>query len=161
LQFALSGIPATFIRKHEWNHRKGNGMTVELEEFAGWRRRVDARLTTLEKVSDEHVDKIGLQQGSFLAIHTDLGEIRGQLRKQDGMIQALHLTQSEHSTALRELRQDVTELRGDVTELRGDVTELRGDMMEVRVGIRTIIDLIERTEGGSDPGRGQHGQERE
>jgi chromosome segregation ATPase len=150
-------------------------MTVELEEFAAWRHRVDARLGTLEKVSDEHGDKIGLQQGSFLAIHADLGEIRGQLRKQDGMIQALHLTQSEHSTALRELRtgqdelrrdmaevrQDMAEVRQDMAEVRQDMTEVRQDMTEVREGIRTIVDLIERTEDGDDPGRGQHGQKRE
>jgi chromosome segregation ATPase len=157
-----------FYLQHERNHRKGNSMTVELEEFAAWRHRVDARLGTLEKVSDEHGDKIGLQQGSFLAIHADLGEIRGQLRKQDGMIQALHLTQSEHSTALRELRtgqdelrRDMAEVRQDMAEVRQDMTEVRQDMTEVREGIRTIVDLIERTEDGDDPGRGQHGQKRE
>jgi chromosome segregation ATPase len=122
-------------------------MTVELEESAGWRHRVDARLATLERVSDEHGDKIGHQQGSFLAIHADLGEIRGQLLKQDSMIQALRLTQSEHSTALRKLRQDVTEIRQDVTELRRDVTE-------VRVGIRTIIDLIDQRDSGRASGQG-------
>jgi soluble cytochrome b562 len=129
-------------------------MTVELEESAGWRHRVDARLATLERVSDEHGDKIGHQQGSFLAIHADLGEIRGQLLKQDSMIQALHLTQSEHSTALRKLRQDVTEIRQDVTEIRQDVTELRRDVTEVRVGIRTIIDLIDQRDSGRASGQG-------
>src|SRR3984957_4037179 len=105
---------------------------TDLDELTPWKRRVDARLTTLEKVSDEHGDKIGLQQGSFRAIHADLGEMRGQLRKQDGMIQALHLTQSEHSTALRELRRDVTGLRHDVTGLRQDVTGLRQDVTGLR-----------------------------
>jgi hypothetical protein len=138
-------------------------MTVEVEEeLTNWRRRADARLSTLEKVSDEHGGKIAHQQGAFAAIHKDLGEIRGQLLKQDGMIQALHLTQSEHNTALRELRGDVTELRGDVTELRRDVTELRGDMTEVRVGIRTIVDLIGDIAGGETLARGQQeGQKRE
>jgi len=48
LQFAHSVNRATFIRKHEWNHRKGNGMTVELEEFNARRHCPDVRLATLK-----------------------------------------------------------------------------------------------------------------
>ena len=122
-------------------------MTVELEEFTKWRGRVEARLCTLEAVNDEHADKISNQRGSLDAIHSDLGEIRQQFLIQKGMLQALHDTQSEHTTALRELRTGLAEVRGGLEEVRGGLTE-------VRVGIRTIIDLLnsandDKNSGGS------------
>jgi chromosome segregation ATPase len=110
-------------------------MTVTGQEFTQWQLRTEARLTTLEAVSDEHVDKISLHRGSLDAIHSDLGEIRQQFLIQKGMLQALHDTQSEHTAGLRELRTGQEELRRGLTEVRGGLTE-------VRVGIRTIIDLL-------------------
>lgn len=129
-------------------------MTVELEEFTEWRGRVEARLCTLETVNDEHADKISNQRGSLDAIHSDLGEIRQQFLIQKGMLQALHLTQSEHTAALRELRTGLAEVRGGLTEVRGGLEEVRGGLTEVRFGIRTIIDLLnsandDKNSGGS------------
>jgi hypothetical protein len=117
-------------------------MTVELEEFTPWQHRTEARLATLEGVSDEHVDKISNQRGSLDAIHSDIGEMRGHFLTQKGMLQALHLTQGEHSTALRELRTGQEELRQGLTE--------------VRVGIRVIVDLLtpagdDEKSGGNSP----------
>jgi chromosome segregation ATPase len=136
------------------NRRRENGMAVELEEFTEWRHGVEARLGRLEVVSDGHVDKINIQRGSLDAIHSDLGEIRAHFGRQKGMLQALHLTQNEHSTALRELRTGQEVLRRDLTEVRRDLTEVRRDLTEVRVGVQTIIDLLasaddERSAGGS------------
>jgi hypothetical protein len=120
-------------------------MTVELEEFTEWQRRTEARLTTLEAVSDEHVDKINNQRGSLDAIHSDIGEMRGHFLTQKGMLPALYLTQSEHTAALRELRTGQEELSQGLTEVRRGLTE-------VRVGIRTIVDLL--TPAGDDEGSG-------
>jgi hypothetical protein len=120
-------------------------MTVELEEFTEWRGRVEARLCTLEAVSDEHVDKISNQRGSLDAIHSDLGEIRQQFLIQKGMLQALHLTQNDHTTALRELQTGLAEVRGGLTEVRGGLTE-------VRVGVQTIIDLLSSADDGENSG---------
>ena len=117
-------------------------MTVTREEFTQWQHRTEARLATLEAVSDEHVDKISNHRGSLDAIHSDLGEIRQQFLIQKGMLQALHDTQSEHTAGIRKLRTGQEELRRGLTEVRGELTEVRGELTEVRVGIRTIIDLL-------------------
>jgi hypothetical protein len=140
LQFALSVNPATFVRKHEWNHRKGNGMTVELEKFTVWRHSVEARLTALEEWVFGRRDWTGRQQGSFSALHAELGEMGIQLVKQDGVLEVLHRNQFEQSTALRELRAGQDELRRNVTE--------------IQVGIRTIIDLIGKRDVGDASGTG-------
>ncbi len=103
-------------------------MTTQLEDLrqrverlegrsSQWQHRADARLATLEAVSDEHVDKINIQRGSLDAIHADIGEMRGHFITQKGMLQALHLTQNEHSAALRELRSGQEELRTGQEEL--------------------------------------------
>lgn len=111
-------------------------MTVDLEEFTQWQHKTEARLATVEAVSDEHVDKINNQRGSLDAIHADLGEMRGYFVRQVGMLQALHLTQNEHTAALRELRTGQEELRRGLTE--------------TRVGIRTIIDLLKPADDGEN-----------
>jgi hypothetical protein len=117
-------------------------MIEDRAELAKWQRRTDARLATLEAVSDEHVDKINNQRGSLDAIHEDLGEMRGHFLTQKEMLQSLHLTQNEHTAALRELRTGLTEVRHELTE--------------VHVGIRTIVDLLTPADddgeaGGSSP----------
>ena len=108
-----------------------------------WQHKTDARLATLEAVSDEHVDKIRLQRGSLDAIRSDLGEMRGYFVRQQGMLQALHLTQNEHSAALRELRTGQEELRTGQEELRQELTE-------VRVGVRTILELLQSADDGDN-----------
>jgi outer membrane protein TolC len=58
-----------------------------------------------------------------------------EFRAQRGMLQALHDTQSEHSTALREHSAVLREH----TALH---KEHRAQLAELRVGVRTIIDLL-------------------
>jgi chromosome segregation ATPase len=130
-------------------------MTVTREEFTPWQRRTEARLATLETVSDEHVDKIGSQRGSLDAIHSDFGEMRQQFLIQKGMLQTLHLTQNDHTAALRGLRTGQDELRLGQEGLRRELTEMRVELTETRVGVQTIIDLLnsagEEESGGSSP----------
>jgi hypothetical protein len=120
-------------------------MTVTREEFTQWQRRTEARLATLEDVSDKHVDKINNQRGSLDAIHADLGEMRGYFVRQQGMLQALHLTQSEHTAALREHTNVLREHTDSLAELRMGVAE-------TRVGIRTIIGLLAPTGNDEESG---------
>jgi chromosome segregation ATPase len=128
------------------DHRKEHGMTVELEEFTEWRHRVDARLGRLEAVSDEYVDKINNQRGSLDAIHADLGEMRGYFVRQQGMLQALHITQSEHTARLTRL-----EVRAEALDVQ--VQGLKAGMQKVQVGVQTIIGLLDRKfDGGGEPG---------
>jgi hypothetical protein len=134
-------------------HRKEHGMTVELEEFTEWRHRVDARLGRLEAVSVEHVDKINNQRGSLDAIHADLGEIRGYFVRRQGMLQALHITQSEHTARLTrlEVRAEALDVRVQALDVR--VQGLEAGMQKVHVGVQTIIGLLDREfDGGNETG---------
>ena len=117
-------------------------MTVELEEFTEWRDRVEGRLCTLEAASDQHVVQIGDQGGHLVSMDEDLSKIQVEFRAQRGMLQALHDTQSEHVTVLREHTAALTELRAGQQDFRRGLTGVRGELTEVRVGIRTIIDLL-------------------
>jgi soluble cytochrome b562 len=120
-------------------------MTAELAEFTEWRHSVEARLGRLEVVSDEHVEK-GRHHGGLLgSMDTDLSGIQVEFRAQRGMLQALHLTQNEHSAALRKLETGQEELRLGQAELRREMTE-------VRVGIRTIIGLLDPADGDAKSG---------
>jgi hypothetical protein len=103
-------------------------------------------------VSDEHADKICNQRGSLDAIHSDLGEVRQQFLIQKGMLQTLHLTQNDHTAALRELRTGQDELRRGLTGVRGELTEVRGELTEVRVGIQTIVDLLNSADDDENSG---------
>jgi hypothetical protein len=71
----------------------------------------------------------------------DLSKIPAEFRAQRGMLQALHLTQNEHTAVLREHSVALAELRAGQQELRQGLTE-------TCVGIRTIIGLLKSAEGG-------------
>jgi hypothetical protein len=114
--------------------RMEHGMTVELEEFTEWRHRVETRLGRLEAVSDQHADRAKHYEGLLGSMDKDLGEIQVEFRAQRGMLQALHLTQNEHTAALRKLETGQEELR------RGQA--------KVLVGVQTVLDLLKAAEGG-------------
>ncbi|HEY6492184.1 MAG TPA: hypothetical protein VIZ43_02855 [Trebonia sp.] len=114
-------------------------MTVELEEFTKWRTSVETRLGRLEAVGDEHAEKVNHHQGLLGSIDGDLTGVQVEFRAQRSMLQALHLTQNEHTSALRDLRtgQD----------------ELRLGQAKVLAGVQTIIGLLGRNiEGDDEPG---------
>jgi hypothetical protein len=152
LQFALSGIPATFVRESNGPRQKEDGMTVELAEFPEWRHSVEARLGRLEVVSDKHVENGNHHAGLLGSMDTDLSSIQVEFRAQRGLLQALHLTQNQHSAALRKLETGQEELRLGQAELRLGQAELRREMTEVRGGIRTIIALLDPADGTAKSG---------
>jgi chromosome segregation ATPase len=127
-------------------------MSGEFDDSTPRQHAMEARVATLERVSDEHAGKISNQRGSLDAIHTDLGELRGHFTRQEGMVQALHLTQNEQLAAMRELRTGQEELRLDLEELRLGQEGLRHELTETRVGIQTIIGLLKSAEGDEDNG---------
>ena len=116
-------------------------MTVELEEFTEWQHSVETRLGRLEAVSDEHMDMTKHHQGLLGSMDKDLSGIQVEFRAQRGMLQALHLTQNEHTAALRKLETGQEELR------RGQ-QDLRQGQAKVLVGVQTILDLLKSAEGG-------------
>jgi hypothetical protein len=152
LRFAFKEIPATFVRKCEWTRRKEDGMTVELEEFTKWRGSVEARLGRLEVVSDEHAGKTTHHEGLLGSVDADLSQIQVEFRAQRGMLQALHITQNEHTAALRKLETGQEELRRGQGELWQGQEELRQGQVEVLAGVQAIIGLLGRDiDGGAEP----------
>ena len=66
--------------------------------------------------------------GLLVSMDEDVSKIQVEFRAQRGMLQALHDTQSEHITALREH-----------TAILSDHS---AQLAEIRVGVQTIIDLL-------------------
>ena len=97
-------------------------------------------------MSDERAEKSDQHEGLLGSMDEDLTKIQVEFRAQRGMLQALHLTQAEHTTALRELRTGQDELR-----LGRD--ELRLGQAKALAGVQTIIGLLGRDiEGDGESG---------
>jgi hypothetical protein len=116
-------------------------MTVALEEFTEWRDSVEARLGRLEAVSDEHVDKTKHHEGLLGSMDKDLSGIQVEFRVQRRMLQALHITQNEHTARL-------VKLEIGQGELRQGQHELRQGQAKVLAGVQTILDLLSSASGG-------------
>ena len=116
-------------------------MTVALEEFTQWRDSVEARLGKLEDVSEKHAERFNRDEHLLGAMDRDLGSLHAEFRAQRSLLQALHLTQNEHTRTLNEHTKALKTLETGQEELRRGVTE-------ARVGIRAIIDLLKSAEGG-------------
>jgi hypothetical protein len=112
-------------------------MIEDLEQFTQWQDRTEARLATLETVSDEHVEKINDQTGALVSMDRDITTIQAGFRKQEGLLQALHFTQNEHIAALRELRAGQKELQ----------LELRRGHAQVLAGMQEIVKLLNSAPG--------------
>lgn len=96
---------------------------------------IEARVSTLEAASDVHAAAISDHGGLLVSMDEDISKIQVEFRAQRGMLQALHDTQSEHSTVLR----------GHTALLKEHGTILKehsSQLAELRVGVQTIIDLL-------------------
>ena len=128
-------------------------MTVALEEFTEWRDTVEARLGRLESVSDEHTEKFNHDDDLLGSMDEDLTKLQVEFRAQRKMLQALHLTQSDHTARLTRLETGVRKLDGRVQKLDGRVERLEQGMQKVEAGVRTIIGLLDRShDGGNESG---------
>jgi chromosome segregation ATPase len=140
-------------------------MTVALEEFTEWRDTVEVRLGRLESVSDEHTEKFNHDDDLLGSMDEDLSKLQVEFRAQRKMLQALHLTQSDHTARLTRLETGVRKLDGrvekldqrvekldqrvekldqTVEKLDGRVQRLEDGMQKVEAGVRTIIGLLDR-----------------
>jgi hypothetical protein len=106
-------------------------MTVTLEEFRPWKATVEARLDRLESVTG--------------SMDEDFSKIQVEFRAQRQMLQALHLTQNEHTKVLAEhsatLQQHTVALR-----------KLETGQAEVLAGVQTIIGLLAPANGNGESG---------
>jgi septal ring factor EnvC (AmiA/AmiB activator) len=122
-------------------------MTVALEEFRPWKDTVEARLDRLETVTSS-IDK-------------DFSEIRVEFRAQRSMLQALHLTQNEHTKTLAEHTKTLAEHTKTLAEhtktlaehsvslkrLETGQEELRLGQAKCLAGIQSILGLLQSANG--------------
>ena len=74
-------------------------MTDDLEDASQWRGKIEARVRTLEAISDEQATLISTQRGLQVAMGGDVSKVQVEFRAQRGLRQSLHLTQQEHTGA--------------------------------------------------------------
>jgi hypothetical protein len=117
-------------------------MSDNFEGFAARQSTMEPRVTTLEAASDAHAVEISDHEGLLIAMDKDVSDAQAAFRAQLAVLNSVRETQSEHITVLREHTSALTELRTGQNELRRDLTE-------ARVGIRTIIGLLQSADGES------------
>lgn len=129
--FQLSSFPA----EGQGTRRREGIVTTIIKNHTQEPGDIEARVSTLEAASDVHAAAISDHGGLLVSMDEDISKIQVEFRAQRGMLQALHDTQSEHSTVLRE---HSTVLR----EHSALHKEHRSQLAELRVGVQTIIDLL-------------------
>lgn len=117
-------------------------MTMIFKDHAEEPRDIEARLSRLEAASDAHAAKISDHGGLLFSMDDDLSKIQVEFRAQRGMLQALHDTQSEHSTQLRQHTALLDKHTVILNEHTAILSDHSGQLAEIRVGVQTIIDLL-------------------
>jgi len=115
-------------------------MAIDLAELTDWRANIETRVSTLEATSDQHVVKISDHGGLLVSMDEDVSKIQVEFRAQRGMLQALHDTQSDHVTVLREH----TALLKEHGTLLGQHSR---QLAEIQTGVQTIIGLLTQEPG--------------
>jgi septal ring factor EnvC (AmiA/AmiB activator) len=108
-------------------------MTVALEEFRPWKDTVEARLDRLETVTSS-MDK-------------DFSEIRVEFGAQRKMLQALHLTQNEHTKTLAEHTKTLAEHTETLAEHSVALSRLETGQAKCLAGIQAILGLLQSANG--------------
>jgi septal ring factor EnvC (AmiA/AmiB activator) len=108
-------------------------MTVALEEFRPWKDTVEARLDRLETVTS--------------SMEEDFDKIRVEFRAQRSMLQALHLTQNEHTKTLAEHTKTLAEHSVSLKRLETGQEELRLGQAKCLAGIQSILGLLQSANG--------------
>jgi len=106
-------------------------MTDDPEDASQWRDRIEARVSTLEAISDEQATAISTQRGLQVAMDEDVSKVQVEFRAQRGLLQSLHLTQQDHTALLR--------------EHGAQLTELRTGQQRILVGVDAIREMLDRT----------------
>ncbi|HEY7261608.1 MAG TPA: hypothetical protein VH589_09020 [Trebonia sp.] len=106
-------------------------MTNNLEDFAQWRRTIEARVGTLETKVGEHAFAIRRQEGLRAAMDEDMSKVQAEFRAQRGLLQALHDTQSDHTRRL--------------TTIEGRLGGVEGTLHMVHTGVEAIREMLDRT----------------
>jgi hypothetical protein len=110
-------------------------MTIALEEFTEWRDSVEGRLHTLEAMGEQYADKFRHNDAALGTIDGTLSRFQAEFRAQRSMLQALHLTQNEHTETLRKHT-------ATLNEHSAALRDLKAGQAETMAGIKVIIGLL-------------------
>jgi chromosome segregation ATPase len=122
-------------------------MTVALEEFTEWRDTVEVRLDRLESVTDEHTKQYNHNGRLLVSMNERLGKLESESRAQRGMLQALHLTQNEHTATLREHTATLKDHTERLERLDTRVQKLETGQEKVLAGVQAILGLLQPANG--------------
>lgn len=78
---------------------------------------LEDRVTALE-------ERLGMESGLRASTDRDLGDMAASMRAQRHLIQALSITQGEHTNVLERHTEMLARLEADVTELKGGVAHI-------------------------------------
>jgi hypothetical protein len=126
-------------------------VSTETGESAPWRHSVETRLAMLEAGGEQLGNQLTEQRGVTTSMDTDVTGIQREIRAQRGMLQALHLTQQEHTAAFRHLRVGQQELERRLGQ------EFRQGHAKVLASVQALVSLLKPEAGCSsnpDPNSG-------
>ena len=120
-------------------------MTDDLYDPQQWRDNIETRVGTLEETART-------EARLRAAMDFDMGKMQAEFRAQRSMLQALHVTQQDHTRRitgvedrLTGVEDRLTGVEDRLTKVEDELVNVRGELQLVRVGIETIhgkLDLI-------------------
>ena len=113
-------------------------MTDDLYDPQQWRDNIETRVGTLEETART-------EARLRAAMDFDMGKMQAEFRAQRSMLQALHVTQQDHTRRITGVEDRLTGVEDRLTKVEDELVNVRGELQLVRVGIETIhgkLDLI-------------------
>jgi hypothetical protein len=112
-------------------------MTDDLEDSAQWRGSIESRLGTLET-------KVEAEAHLRAAMDEDMGTLSAKFGVQEKLIQAISVTQSEHTTQLRTIN-------GRLEKVEARLEKVEGKLDLVHGGVETIQILLKGLTANETP----------
>src|SRR5215472_14203155 len=127
-------------------------MANDLEDFAQWRRMIEARVGTLETKVGEHAFATRRQEELRAAMDQDMSKLQTEFRAQRGLLQALHDTQSDHTRRLTTIEGRLENVEGRLGSVEGRLGSVEGrlgsvegTLRMVHTGVEAIREMLDRT----------------
>jgi len=117
-------------------------MTDDLEDSSQWRGSVESRLGTLETAAAEQKAALKDQADLRAAMDEELGTLSAKFRAQERLMQAISVTQSEHTTQLRAINGRLEKVEGKLETVEGRLEMVEGKLDLVHVGVEAIHTLL-------------------
>jgi chromosome segregation ATPase len=99
--------------------------------------RFDARLTTLEET-------IKTEANLRAAMDQDISDIKIEQRAQRGLLQAVAVTQGEHTTRLTAIEGRLGNVEQRLGNVEGRLGTVESTLGNVQIGVQTIITMLDR-----------------